>query len=189
MIAALALATAIARAEEPALSADELRRLAAREILTRSEDVPGHKIPRMHAAGVIQAPPEKVWAIIQDCNRYEETMPRTLESDELERDGNRVHCKAKIDMPFPFADLVSETNAVHTIEPGVRWRRQWTHRGGDFDANEGSWTLEPRDGGAATLARYQALFEPKVSLPNWVLSWAQNVTLPKLIEGLREHAE
>ena len=184
-----ALAAAEASAAEPALSPDDLRRVEAREIVVTTEPVPGHKLPRTRMVGLIQAPPEKVWAIIQDCNRYAQTMPRTLESHELERNGDRVHCKAKVDMPFPLGDLVSDTEAVHTIEPGVRYERRWTLRGGDFDANEGSWTLEPRDGGAATLVRYQSLFVPKVSIPAWIQKWATTVTMPGMLEGLRKQVE
>ena len=185
----LVLASTSARAADDALSPEDVRRLEAREIIVTTEDVPGHKLPRTRMVGLIQAPPEKVWAIIQDCNRYAQTMPRTLESHELERQGDRVRCKAKVDMPFPFGDLVSDTEAVQTVERGVRYQRKWTLRGGDFEANEGIWTLEPRDGGAATLVRYQSLFVPKVAIPAWIQNWATTVTMPGMLEGLRKQTE
>ncbi len=175
-------------AGEPAPSPEELSRLESGEIVLRSRDVAGASLPHVTGIALIEAPPAKLWAIVSDCARFKETMPRTLESQELERNGDHIRCRVLVDMPFPFSDLTAETEAVHTISPDGSFKRAWTHRGGDFRANQGSWTLVPIRSGAATLATYEALMEPNVPIPNWILRQAQQVTLPSMLEGLRKQA-
>ena len=180
------LAATSVRAQETESAEERMQRLDAGEILVTATEVPGRTNPRVHAVAVIQAPPERVWAIVQDCGNYSRTMPRVLDSSEVERDGGNVRCRQTIDMPFPFSDLPLETQSVHTVVPGVSYRREWKLREGEFEVNEGSWTLVPHAGGASTLATYDALMEPKVPLPAWIVNSAAKITLPSMIEGLRK---
>ena len=172
-----------------ALSTEETRRLEAGEILTSSREVAGYSVPQMKAIGLVKAPPEKVWAVIRECGNYKNTMPRTLESKELARAGNQVRCRVTLDMPFPFQDIWVETESIETVDPGRRYHRAWKLRDGDFRSNTGSWTLEAHGGGASTLVTYEILSEPNIALPQWILKAAQELTLPDLIEGLREQLE
>jgi ribosome-associated toxin RatA of RatAB toxin-antitoxin module len=178
-----------ARAGGDEFSAEELQRLEAGEILTWTRPVAGRSVPWTKASGLVAAPPAAVWPIIDDCARYKDTMPRTVTSEELERHGDHVSCRATGDMPFPFADLVTETDAVHTIEPGKVYRREWKQRSGDFEVNEGRWTLQAWRGGTCTLATYEALAEPKIAIPEVILGVAMRRTLPDMIAALREHAK
>ncbi len=169
--------------------ADAIRRLEAGEVLISTEDVPGRSLPRVKGTGLIKAPPEKVWALVADCANYKHTMPRTIESQELGREGGRVRCRLELDMPFPLSDLWVETESVNTALPGRRYRRAWSLRGGDFRENTGSWTLEPYDGGKLTVVTYEALSEPKVPLPRLVVKRMQEITLPDVFAGLRQRLE
>jgi ribosome-associated toxin RatA of RatAB toxin-antitoxin module len=179
----------VAHAGGGQFSGEESRRLEAGEILTSTQPETGRSVPWMKASGLVDAPPEVVWPIIDDCGRYKDTMPRTVDSEELERHGNRVVCRAIGEMPFPFSNLVTETDAVHTIEPGRFYRREWKQRSGDFEVNEGRWTLEPRGDGSCTLATYEALTEPKIALPDFILRFGTHTVLPEMIAALREHAK
>jgi ribosome-associated toxin RatA of RatAB toxin-antitoxin module len=185
-VKAFVAALTVAAAQAGALSADEARRIEAGEVIVTSIAVPGHSLPRTKVDALIQAPPQAVWAIVQDCANYSRTMPRVLVSEELERNGERVHCRSTIDMPFPFGDLVADTDGLHTAFPDGSYKREWKHRSGDFKTNEGSWTVRPHAAGAATFVTYDALMEPNVPLPNWILEWAQTSELPSMIEGLRK---
>ncbi len=187
LLALGALVTAHAGGAE--LSADELRRLEAGEILTWTWQVAGRSVPATKAVGLVDAPPAAVWPIIDECARYEDTMPSTLDSEELERQGNHVRCRGVGDLPFPFSDLPTETDAVHTVEPGKLYRREWKQRSGDFNANEGRWTLVPWGDGSKTLATYEAMTEPKMAMPDFILRWATESVLPEMIATLREHAK
>lgn len=169
---------------------DEIRRLEAGEVLISTEDVPGRSLPRLKGTGLVKASPEKVWAIVADCANYKRTMPRTIESQELAREGDRVRCRLTFDMPFPLSDLWVETESVNTVvEPGLRYRRAWSLRDGDFRENTGSWTLEPNGGGKFTVVTYEALSEPNVPLPRFVVKMLQEITLPDMFAGLRQRLE
>jgi len=185
----LALVLPVAARAGGEFSGEELRRLEAGEILTWTRPVAGRSVPWMKASGLVDAPPEAVWEIIDDCARYKDTMPHTVESEELERHGGHVLCRATGDMPFPFSDLVTETDAVHTIEPGKLYRREWKQRSGDFAVNEGRWTLEPWRDGSCTLATYEALTQPKIALPDVILRFGTRTALPEMIAALRKHAK
>ena len=190
LIIALVGCAALAHdAVEETFTPQEVARLARGEVLITSSDVPGRSVPHVRAVALFKVPPERLWAIIEDCTHYKDNMPRTLESKELLRDGNRVRCREKIDMPFPFSDLWEETDAVHTVEPGRRYVRAWQHHDGDFRVNTGSWTLEARDGGKATLATYETLSEPNVTLPGIIVKLAQQRTLPEMFDRLRKKVE
>jgi hypothetical protein len=55
-------------------------RLAAGEIISFSENLPGSNAKRGEVRGVVDAPPEMVWQVISDVNHFEEFMPRILNS-------------------------------------------------------------------------------------------------------------
>ena len=170
-------------------SAEELRRLEAGEILTWTRSLAGHSVPWTKATGVVDAPPAEVWPIIDDCARYEDTMPSTRDTEELERRGDHVVCRAVGDLPFPLSDPATVTDAVHRVEPGKLYQREWKQRSGDFAVNEGRWTLLPWGDGSRTLATYEALTEPKIALPAFVLRFGTESILPDMIATLREQAK
>src|SRR5882724_11250233 len=171
-VSSLIFAAIVSLAAE-SLTPEDTARLERGEVLITADAVPGRSVPHVRAIAVIKAPPERVWAILDDCAHYKDNLPRILESEEVLRDGTRVRCREKIGMPFPFSDLRMENDAVNTIEPGRRYVRAWHLREGDFRVNQGSWTLEARDGGKSTLATYETLSEPTTPLPSFIVKLAQ----------------
>lgn len=161
--------------------------LGSGEIILETEAVEGTTTPRMHVRAVIEATPEKVWGVIQDCSRYKDTMVRIEEAQELSREGNIVVCRTVVDMPFPLSNLVSTTKATHTVEPGKLYKREWELIEGDYVQNSGSWTLTPYlDDANRTLVDYAIVVEPKTEIPESVRIAAQQKTLPDIIEKLRD---
>ena len=166
---------------------DTDKRLEAGEVIITNEKVDGSSLPRVTATGVIDAAPEKVWALIEDCEQYEKTMVRIADAKLLERDGGTFVCRVTADLPWPVPNLTSETRAVHTVEPGVRWERKWTMIKGDYHANSGSWTLTPFKGDSKrTLARYQLHVDPKIHVPDAFITTGQRKSLPDLFAKLRD---
>ncbi len=150
------------------------------------EPVKDSDVPELVMQGVIEAPPEKVWPLIDDCGAYDKHMARIGASKQLERDGGRVVCRVTAQMPFPLSDLTAETVATHAVEPGVRWSRTWTLLKGDYKLNDGSWVLTPfRGDPKRTLAVYQIHVEPKVPLPDALIRSVQARALPDVMEKLR----
>ncbi len=165
---------------------DTAKRLEAGEVIITNEKLEGSSVPRVTAVGVIEAPPEKVWAIIEDCANYSKNMVRIGASKLIERDGGTFICEVTADLPWPVPDLTSRTRAVHTIEPGVLWQRKWSMISGDYHKNEGSWTLTPYKGEPGrTKAQYQIHVEPKIHVPDSFIASGQRKSLPDLFEKLR----
>jgi len=172
----------------PALAAEDREaKLDRGEVLASAESVEGTRVPLAQVEAVIDAPPEKVWAIVSDCAHYARHFNRIAASKELSREGNTVTCEVTTDMPFPLSDLTSVNRAVHTVDPGKRWLREWKLLRGDYDFNQGSWELVPFRGNAQrTLARYRLHAQPKVGLPQGLVQAAQERNLPGVMHRLRE---
>jgi ribosome-associated toxin RatA of RatAB toxin-antitoxin module len=166
------------------ISDKELARLKKGEVLIEANKLEGGGVIA-DAKGMIFAPIDEVWAIIEKCEDYEKTMPRIEEGKELTRKGNVVTCEVEADLPFPLPNLTSTTRATHTVKPDSRLR-EWTLIKGDYKKNAGYWKLTSHDGGKSTLAEYHLELELDLPVPDGLLAGAQSRTLPKLFKGLRE---
>lgn len=146
--------------------------------------------PGVRARGVIRAPMEKIWPLIDQCARYTETMQRVADSREISRNGNQVVCEITVDLPFPLSNIRASTQATHTVEPGKRYQRAWKLLEGDYAYNQGSWTLEPFQGSTdATLVTYETFVEPKTLIPDSIRNMAQKKTIPELYDHLRSQVK
>jgi hypothetical protein len=101
--------------------------------------------------------------------------------------GSTVTCQVTISIPFPMANLTGVTEAVHEERPD-RMTRTWKLVRGDFDFNEGSWTIESYRGGAASLVTYRVHVKPKTIVPGFIRSMAQDKALPELMQRIRIEA-
>jgi ribosome-associated toxin RatA of RatAB toxin-antitoxin module len=179
---AFALLATAARAEPPRFSPEERARIDKGEVLVKTVEAKGDGIAA-RAAGLIRAPLDRVWAVIDDCGRYSEFMPRTVASA---RKGADV-CKVELSMPFPFSNLWSETRVEHgQLEGGGRQRR-WSLVAGTYESMNGSWTLWPM-GEGATLAIYAIEADPDIAIPKAILRSAQQSTVPDLFTAVRRRA-
>ncbi|MBM4343739.1 MAG: SRPBCC family protein [Deltaproteobacteria bacterium] len=159
-------------------------KLAAGEILVSTRDV-GADLPEATVQAVIDAPPATVWKIVDDCANYKKTMPRIVDSKVHSRNGSVAVCEVKFDMPAPFSDLVSVTEATSTAGP-PQWKRVWKFLRGDYKRNEGSWTLSAFDAeGKRTRAVYRVLAIPNSTIPNFMIRKAQEGALPDVMKRVR----
>ncbi len=165
---------------------------AADDVTLKSEAVAGSAIPFSIVEGVIDAPPDAVWAVVSRCGDYIKNMPRIAASQELSRTGDELSftttCKVTADLPFPFSDLVSVSKAVHTVTPGEKYLRKWTFVSGDYEINEGSWTLVGLEGGKKTRATYRIRAKPNLPLPDGMIASFSKDTLPEVIRRVRAAA-
>ncbi len=166
-------------------------RLAKGDILVTTDAVEGSDVPLATVRAVIDAPPARVWAIIQDCGNYAQTMPRIAASRELSREGTGEHffvdCQVTASMPFPLPSLTSHTRVEHTIEPGKKWLRRFKLVDGDYLVNDGEWTLVPYGAdGTRTFFTYRLHARPKLPLPQSLVSRGQEGALSDIVKRLRE---
>lgn len=160
-------------------------RLARGEIVVQTHPVKGSEYPRVVGMAVVDAPPEKLWKIIEDCGNYKKTMPSTADSELVSRKDGKVTCRVVIEVPLlPNLSMVGE--GTHTVVPGKRWVRKWTMVEGDFIKNSGSWTLAPYKSPDRTLVIYQSHVEPKIAVPASIQRMAVKKKLPEVFVRLRE---
>jgi hypothetical protein len=103
--------------------------------------------------------------------------------------------------PGPVADrhYVIESRDSVTSSPQERWRVEWRlvpesdspASGGTGitpNAFTGYWELTPVAGGKATDAIYSLHFDPGGALPSWLVTFAMNRYLPKVMDAVRARA-
>lgn len=158
--------------------------LAADPPVTLKETVvSGHSLPRLDATTTIDAPVERLWPLISECNRFREYME--LESArELSRRGTWSRCELVVDVPFPFGKLRSISDQLDERAAG-RYRASWKLVSGDYHYDEGFWELTPL-GPARTRVRYVTLTEPKLPVPRGMLLEGQRDFVKDLLARLRK---
>ena len=156
------------------------------EVVKRVEPVKGAAVSRVRAYIVIDAPPQKMFALIDQCNDYIKIMPRMTYSKELKRQGNRVTCKVKIKLPYFLGTLESVTQGIHTVGP-PSWGRAWTLVSGNYKRNVGRWHLTAYQGNPAkTLVQYVLHGVPDLSIPDVLLRKANGAAIPGMLRQFRK---
>ncbi len=147
--------------------------LPAGEVRVATTAVAGSGIPQLTVHGVLAAPPERVWAIVDDCSSYRRSMPKVMASREILRSGAKSHCETTVRMPFPFSNLEGVSESVSTVEAG-RWLRTFRHLRGDYHKNDGQWLLTACGPSAEhTWVEYRLHSLPKVSVPDGLMRRGQ----------------
>lgn len=102
-------------------------------------------MPDVHAEILIQAPPERVYAVAKDIERFSQFLPNVQQVIVREREGNRVVSE--------WHGLVPEfKRTLRWVEEDV-WddaalRCRFRCLSGDWDRYEGTWTFSPEGGQA-----------------------------------------
>jgi ribosome-associated toxin RatA of RatAB toxin-antitoxin module len=176
----LSLAIALA----PSAHADDTSDLDAGKILVTSAPVAGSTEPEHVVRAVVDSPPEAVWKVVSQCDHFKERLPHIAAAHELSRAGKVVTCEVTIAMPFPTSNLTAVTEAVHEVRPSGM-SRTWKLVRGDYEYNDGSWTIDAYRGGTASLVTYRVHVKPKSAIPGFIRNAAQERALPDLLEHVR----
>jgi ribosome-associated toxin RatA of RatAB toxin-antitoxin module len=163
--------------------------------------VPGAAVPAALARVRIEVPPARLFAVITDYDRFAEFVPYVTRSQVVRREAGLRRVSQHLRFPGPVADrhYVIESRDTITPSPQERWRVEWRlvpekdlaasgETGITPVAFTGYWELTPVAGGAATDAIYSLHFDPGGALPSWVVTFAMNRYLPKVIDAVRARA-
>jgi ribosome-associated toxin RatA of RatAB toxin-antitoxin module len=167
--------------------ADEAADLDAGKILVTSIAIPGSAEPEHVVRAVVESTPRSVWKVVSDCAHYKDHLPHIAASAELSRAGNTVTCQVTVALPFPASNLTAVTEAVHD-ERSDGMKRSWKLVRGDYEFNDGSWTIESYRGGAASLVTYRLHVKPKSFVPAFIRNAAQDKALPEMMQRVRAEA-
>ena len=140
----------------------------------------------VHASIDIAAPPAVVFRIILDCDRAARMSPGVKHCRVVSRapDGTEIREHA-VKWTF-FMPTLRSTSRV-TLEPDRRVG--FTCIGGDIRACEGSWTLEPLDGGARTRVTYDLWATAPFAVPARLISGMMRRDVPASLKALRRECE
>lgn len=155
---------------------------------------------RLISTAEVEAPPEVVFSILNDFEHYPDFMPYVKESRVLSRESdNEVVTYARIEPPFvnerDYALKVGMTRGtasnggVFKIEwesvPEARAEVKGVVR---VKLNEGSWLIEPLDGGKRTRLTYTLLTNPGGLIPPFVVNMSNTTAIPQLFSAVAKRS-
>lgn len=155
---------------------------------------PGSKIHEMQAVGDIDAPPERVLAVLDDIERYPSFMPPTTVARLLQRDKDLAYYYMEINPPVIARRDYCIRVGMQRLEGG-RLRSYWmTDNSGcpperrgvvRVPSNIGEWILEPLDNGRRTHVVYRCHIEVGGQVPAWMVNRVSATELPNVIGAVR----
>ena len=134
----------------------------------------------------IDAPPGVVFRIILDCGRAARMSPGVKSCRVVSRaaDGTEIR-EHTVKWGF-FLPTLRSTSRV-TLEPDREIR--FTCIGGDIRACDGSWRLEPLDGGSRTRVAYDMWATAPFAVPAGMISGMMRRDVPQSLRALRRECE
>lgn len=160
-------------------------------------------LQELRAEGVIDAPPEKVWKVLRDYDRYANRMPYVQEARTVgeERGGKVSYVYTLLALP-----LVQRRDYVLKLVDESQWssgrgflKISWSvdnarapEKPADvvrMTLNVGSWLLEPVAGGRSTRVVYSLHCDPGGGLPRWIAKMGNGVAVPEVFTALQRNAK
>jgi coenzyme Q-binding protein COQ10 len=131
---------------------------------------------------IINAPPEKVFDVITNYDRYAEFLSEVRKVSTLERQGN----EAKVRYEVNVVKTIRYTIRVHEERPT---RMSWSFIEGEvMKDNKGSWVLEP-EGEGRTKATYTVEMALGPLVPKAIINGLVEQSLPRMLEAFKRRAE
>lgn len=159
----------------------------------------GSPIAEVRAVGRVDASPATVKAVLDDRDRYPGFMPYVSEVRVLSANAAARTLVAYMRLNPPLVGERDYTIAVRDeTRPGGGFLTSWQVANEQGPAekpgvvrvkvNEGSWLLEPDNGGAATRATYTLFTDAGGSVPKFVVNQANRRSLGDLFAAVRKTA-
>jgi len=153
--------------------------------LSQGDVVVSRSHRNVQAAILLDAPAERIWDVMVDCEGAPGFVPGLRECKVVERgDGWEV---------------LQHRVRISSLLPQVTYRFRATYRrperidfvrtSGDLKAMEGSWVLVPVEDGRRTVVRYSVYLDPGFLAPQWLVRQALRHDLPDLLRALRRRVE
>lgn len=131
---------------------------------------------------IINAPPNVVYDVIVDYEKYPEFLDEMDEVKILKRNGNVVDAEYTANVVKRVSYSLRLTGTPHT---SVRWSLL---KASFMKSNDGGWTLEDL-GDGRTKATYGLEVRVSRLVPNRIVDMLTVKTLPKTLEAFKKRAE
>jgi hypothetical protein len=157
----------------------------------------GTSLKEFRAVGEIDAPTQRVHAVIDDIENYTQFMPYTVECRLLRRDGDALITYQRL-APKIAADrdyTLRITSKSWPVKGGVAFLNRWTPANELGPAEkkgvvrvhrcEGGWLLEPTEQNK-THATYSVFSDTGGAIPAWLANYASRTGIEKLFAAVRK---
>lgn len=156
----------------------------------RHAPVAGWQQPELIVRARLPGTPQRIWRVIDGVERYAEVFPAVRRVELLRRDGEQVHSKLWLKLPFPLPDICEDVRARHRCLGEERYERSWQTHSRAYQHNRGSWSLAPWPGDARqTLACYRIHLVLALPLPAALARRLQQTATRQLFTAVRAAAE
>jgi len=134
----------------------------------------------------IAAPPDVVFRVILDCDRAARMSPGVKSCRVVSRAPDGTEIREHTVRWSIFLPTMRSTSRV-TLEPNREIH--FTCIGGDIKACDGSWRLEPLDGGTRTRVTYDMWATSPFAVPAGMISGMMRRDVPNSLKALRRECE
>lgn len=134
---------------------------------------------------VVKARPEQVWQILTDFPNAHKVFPQVKKCEMVEDRGMSKVVKHTI---TPSGCPGSFTYVLELKETPNR-AMEWHRISGDFKEVDGSWRLEPIDGGHNTLVTYSSHVTGGLFMPGALIRRQARIDMPQVMVSLRNQVE
>jgi len=179
---------AVATAAPAAETSEDLRRLAAGEVIVTDALPPGASKEARGgtAVALLRASPEQVWRVIVDYRGHPRYYPRVTAADVVEKDERHVIVRYRIAVgPFSLGFYMEKY--PDPLRRRVEWQLAAGRAHGLFRENSGYWQIDPTDAGDASLVTYAIAV--RTVLPAFVVAGGESASLTETVTALRKLVE
>ncbi|MEV5241630.1 SRPBCC family protein [Streptomyces cinnamoneus] len=134
----------------------------------------------------IEASPAEVMAVIADFDRYSEWTGEVKQAEVLEKDEQGRASKVRLVLD---AGAIKDDHTLNYSWPGanvVQWSLDKSQMLRQLD---GSYSLEPTEGGKHTKVTYQLTVDVKIPMLGMIKRKAEKVIIDRALDGLKKRVE
>lgn len=160
-------------------------RVEAGEIVASRARHPRTDVSWGKAVGIVDAPMERVLDVVQDYARYREFMPNFTQSRILSKRGNRAMVYVEAEIAKRTLTIWANMKMTPTETAGGGRTIHATMMKGNLSTMEALWELTPLQGGR-TLVTFKIIVEPKLPLPDSLVSLENEKASKRGLRALRK---
>jgi ribosome-associated toxin RatA of RatAB toxin-antitoxin module len=162
-----------------------------------AREVPDSNIREVKAEAIVNAPAERVWAVLADTQAYPEFMPYVLETKILGKHETGHFEYQRIDPPVVDMRDYAVRVVLEADPAAGKFKRSWSPANDKapplmdgvvrVQVNQGSWTIESV-GSKQAHVEYYLYTDPGGAIPGWLANKANNTSVPTLMRAVRNRS-
>jgi uncharacterized membrane protein len=164
------------------LDENELSALEKGETIVRVQESSGRRKATVEATILIDAPADRVWRVMTDCEAAPAFVPGLMACQVLETGHNWEIIRHETEWMWFLPRVTYVFLAVYQEHRQIDFKRIR----GDLREMRGSWRLLTRNRGKHTIVRYRVYLDPGFYVPQWIVRLSLKRNLPAVLAALRK---